>query len=63
MLFRYIIDVETDTAEHADVVIAERIGYDEDLSEYGIEDYWLTYVAGPIELNTKESKKFMTGRV
>ena len=63
MLFRYIIDVETDTAEHADFVIAERIGYDEDLSEYGIKDYWLTCVAGPLSYNIKESKKFMTGRV
>ena len=29
--FEYLVVVETDTKEHADEVMTERIGYDEDL--------------------------------
>lgn len=29
--YRYILVVETDTEEHADQVLTERIGYDEEL--------------------------------
>ena len=38
MKFRYIVEIDTDTQEHADEVMAERIGYDEDLGfEYTID--------------------------
>lgn len=33
-LYTYIVTIETDTPEHADEVIAERVGYDDD---YGFD--------------------------
>ena len=37
--FEYTVVVEAETKEQADIVIAERVGYDEDLTEYGVPDY------------------------
>jgi 5-formaminoimidazole-4-carboxamide-1-beta-D-ribofuranosyl 5'-monophosphate synthetase len=37
--YKYIVTVGAESREQADIVMRERIGYDEDLSEYGVEDY------------------------
>lgn len=38
-IFRYYVTVECETAEEADTVMAERIGYDEDYGFYYSIDY------------------------
>lgn len=45
-IFRYYVTVECETAEEADTVMAERIGYDEDYGfDYTIScfDYTISY--------------------
>lgn len=37
--FVYEVVVETDSQRSANTVIAERLGYDEDLSDLGVKDY------------------------
>jgi hypothetical protein len=43
--FQYVVTVETDTEEHADQVMGERLGFDEEYTdEAGVEfDYSLPY--------------------
>ena len=40
--FYYIVTVTADDEVQADQIMAERINYDEDLSEYGIGDYTIS---------------------
>lgn len=42
--FYYVVRVDTDTQDHADQVIAERTGYDEDLGF----DYTIDYTEQPV---------------
>jgi hypothetical protein len=37
--FHYIVTIQAESQEQADKVIGARLGYDEDLSEDGVEDY------------------------
>lgn len=38
-VFHYDLVIVAETAQQADRVLVERIGYDEDLTEYGVGDY------------------------
>lgn len=37
--FRYDLVIHAENAEQADRVMVERVGFDEDLSKYGVGDY------------------------
>ena len=47
--FEYTVVVTAANKEQADVVIRERVGYDEDLSEYGVPDYQISLKETPAE--------------
>jgi len=41
--FEYVVTVTADDHASADQIMAERLTYDEDLSEIGIGDYSISY--------------------
>lgn len=41
--FHYVVTVIAEDEEQADQIMAERINHDEDLSEYGIGDYQISF--------------------
>jgi hypothetical protein len=45
--FDYVVTVTADDQASADQIMAERMGYDEDLSEIGIGDYAIEYEEKP----------------
>lgn len=41
--FHYVVTVIAEDEEQADQIMVERINHDEDLSEYGIGDYQISF--------------------
>jgi hypothetical protein len=51
-IFKYVVEIDTDTAEHANEVMANRLNWEEQLFEVG--DGTLTSEAASIEGEPKE---------
>lgn len=41
--YEFTVTVAAATREEAEQIMAERINHDEDLSAYGIGDYWISF--------------------